>query len=327
MKRRNKPLGLRLQAMALDIPDVPGHPNRVPFSGVLTRVDAPSDRAPHGAAGHRVLLPRAVAQRALPSLLGMAVDFAPGLRGHDARRKIGVITRAEIAGDRLEVSGHLFGKDFPEVLAEIRARRRCLGMSYEITDARVADRRADVWVLEHAVFTGAAILERSAAAYETTSLAATRATGAGPAADDKRGDTMDTFATLSASEKILQALDALVETNRALAAEFGRLQAALEDFRPASLAGRGEEIDTRAADELRRENQALRVQAQRFSAQSARKTLPPQVLTLLAKSGVATGIVAGGRVEVPVLDKALEGLPVEQRIAVKSQLARAGALD
>jgi len=88
---------LRLDAMALEIPDWPEHPNRVPFSGVLTRVDAASDRAPAGAAGHRVILPRAVAERALASLLGMAVGYAPGLRGHDARRKIGVITRAEIA--------------------------------------------------------------------------------------------------------------------------------------------------------------------------------------------------------------------------------------
>ena len=32
-------------------------------------------------------------------------------------------------------------------------------------------------------------------------------------------------------------------------------------------------------------------------------------------------------VELPVLDKALEGLPLEQRIAVKSQLSRAGVLD
>jgi hypothetical protein len=77
---------LRLDAMAVELPDVAGHPNRVPFSGVLTLVDCPSDRAPAGAAGHRVLLPRKVAERALPSLLGMAVGFAPGLRGHDVRR-------------------------------------------------------------------------------------------------------------------------------------------------------------------------------------------------------------------------------------------------
>ena len=163
---------LHLEAMALEIPEFPEHPNRVPFSGVLTLLDTPSDRAPTGAAGHRVILPRAVAERALPSLLGMAVDYTPGLRGHDVRRKIGVITRAEIVGERLEVSGYLFGKDFPGVIDELRARRDRLGMSYEVTGVRVANPTNEIWVLEKVVFTGAAILERSAAAYQTTSLAA-----------------------------------------------------------------------------------------------------------------------------------------------------------
>jgi hypothetical protein len=81
-------------------------------------------------------------------------------------------------------------------------------------------------------------------------------------------------------------------------------------------------------EEIRRQNEALRAQAELFSTQVTRKTVPPQVLTLLAKSGVGSYAVgANGRVELPVLDKALEGLPLEQRIAVKSQLARAGALD
>ena len=75
MKKHPINPGFHFEAMALDIPEFAGHPNRVPFSGVLTRLDAPSDRAPNGAAGHRVLLTRAAAERALPSLLGMAVDF------------------------------------------------------------------------------------------------------------------------------------------------------------------------------------------------------------------------------------------------------------
>src|SRR3954462_7723957 len=72
------------------------HPNRMPFRGVLTILDAPSDRPPAGARGHRVVLTRAAAEAALPSLIGMAVDFTAGFDGHDARRKVGVITSAEI---------------------------------------------------------------------------------------------------------------------------------------------------------------------------------------------------------------------------------------
>lgn len=331
--------------MALAIPEWPEHPNRVPFSGVLTRVDAPSDRAPSGAAGHRVILPRGVAERALASLLGMAVGYTPGLRGHDARRKIGVITRAEISGDRLEVSGYLFGKDFPEVLREMRARSDRLGMSYEVTDVRVADPAADVWVLERVVFTGAAILERTAAAYQSTSLAANATQssrriflGAYKPSDAQQGAPMN--------EKILKTLDALAQASQAASSEIANLRAAVDDLRnaqnslvlavdrtvaaqaaPASLETRVEEL-ARASEELRRQNEAMRAQAEAFSSQVTRKTIPPQVLTLLAKSGVsADALGANGRVDAGVLDRALDGLPVEQRIAVKSQLARAGVLE
>jgi hypothetical protein len=43
-----------------------------------------------------------------------------------------------------------------------------LGMSYEISDACVADVRAKVWTLTRVTFTGAAILRRDKAAYRNT---------------------------------------------------------------------------------------------------------------------------------------------------------------
>ena len=72
---------MRLEAMAVKIPPVEGHPNRVPFEGVLTMVNTASDKAPAGARGHRVMLTRDAAEKALPSLLGMAVDYRPGWDG------------------------------------------------------------------------------------------------------------------------------------------------------------------------------------------------------------------------------------------------------
>ncbi len=162
---------MRLEAMALTMPRVAGHPNRVPFEGVLTVVDAASDRAPSGARGHRVILTRAAAAAALPSLLGMAVDYRPGWDGHDARRKCGILTQADIEGDRLRVSGYLFGRDFPEVEEQMRkGLPGSMGMSYELADAHVADMRASIWTLTRATFTGAAILLRDKAAYRQTSF-------------------------------------------------------------------------------------------------------------------------------------------------------------
>ena len=158
---------MRLEAMAVEFPLVHGHPNRLPFEGVLTLVDVASDKAPAGARGHRVILTRAAAEAALPSLLGMAVDFKASWDGHDARQKCGIITAAEIEGNKLQVSGYLFARDFPEMEAQFRTRS--LGMSYELADAHVADMRAQVWTLTKATFTGAAILLREKAAYRNTS--------------------------------------------------------------------------------------------------------------------------------------------------------------
>jgi hypothetical protein len=168
---------MKLEAMAVTLPDVAGHPNRSPFTGVLTLVDEPSTKPPSGARGHRVILTRGAAMAALPSLLGMAVDYAPSWDGHDARRKCGIITHADVEGSRLSVAGYLFAKDFPEVE---RQMRQCLpgamGMSWELADAHVEDMRAEVWTLTKATFTGAAILLREKAAYRNTSfeLAASR---------------------------------------------------------------------------------------------------------------------------------------------------------
>ena len=161
-----------IESMAIEMPVVAGHPNREAFRGVLTLVDVASERPPSGSRGHRVVLMRGAAEAALASLLGMALDYSPTLDRHDARRKVGIITSADIAGRKVELGGYLFAKDFPEIVEEIeksgREPGKSLGMSYEITNASVADIRAKVWTLTHVTFTGAAILRRDRAAYQDT---------------------------------------------------------------------------------------------------------------------------------------------------------------
>ena len=162
---------MKLEAMAVVLPEVVDHPNRAPFTGVLTVVDEPSTKPPSGARGHRVILTRQAALAALPSLLGMAVDYAPSWDGHDARRKCGIITRADVEGPRLRVAGYLYAKDFPEVERQMRQLAPgSMGMSWELADAHVEDMRAEVWTLTRATFTGAAILLREKAAYRNTSF-------------------------------------------------------------------------------------------------------------------------------------------------------------
>ena len=144
---------IALESMAVTMPEVEGHPNRAAFRGVLTVVDEPSQRAPSGSRGRRVLLTRGAAEAALPSLLGMALDYAPSFDRHDVRRKVGVITSAEMVGRNLEVGGYLYAKDFPDIVAEIeKSGRRTVDSS--------ASSGADTWTSDRGLW--AAYIEQQA---------------------------------------------------------------------------------------------------------------------------------------------------------------------
>src|SRR6202142_4732067 len=56
---------MNLESMAIAMPAFHGHPNREPFRGVLTLVDTASDKPPAGSRGHRVVLTRTAAERAI----------------------------------------------------------------------------------------------------------------------------------------------------------------------------------------------------------------------------------------------------------------------
>ena len=110
--------------------------------------------------------------------------------------------------------------------------------------------------------------------------------------------------------------DALLNINaqfESLHAKIDRIVAAVEE--PGS--GENQSADGKVA-ELEKANHDLKAQA----ARARRKTLSPLITTLLAKEGVDGEAL----IETPVVEKALAGLSIEQRIAVKAELARAGIL-
>ena len=109
-----------------------------------------------------------------------------------------------------------------------------------------------------------------------------------------------------AAETLERALAKLDEQHAALNAKVERIVAAIEEKAPE------EGLKERVA-ELERANAELKAQASR------RKTLPPLVTALLGKE-------SSEAVEPEKLDKALSSLSVEQRIAVKAELARAGLI-
>ena len=147
------------------------HPNIRRFSGILAIIDEPSDKSPTGGHGHRVLITMAAVEKCLSTIIGMGVGVHVEYSQHDFRRKCGVITGAEIVGDRIQVEGHLFEKDFPEIVDRLCAGEADeFGLSYEMSECKIQDIRADVWTITDMFFTGVAILKRDRAAYRGTSI-------------------------------------------------------------------------------------------------------------------------------------------------------------
>ncbi len=128
----------------------------------------------------------------------------------------------------------------------------------------------------------------------------------------------------SAAETLDRVLDKLDAQQEALNAKVDRIVAAVEE-RPArevddrgSEGDRPDQLEKRVA-ELEKANTDPKAQAARM----ARKTLSPLVSALLGKGGNELG----DRLDPAALDKTMQSLSVEQRIAVKAEMARAGMID
>lgn len=117
-------------------------------------------------------------------------------------------------------------------------------------------------------------------------------------------------------DRVLGKLDAQQE---ALNAKVDRIVAAVEERETEIVAsGSSRELEGRVA-ELEKANSDLKAQAVRLT----RKTLSPFVAALLAKNGSDSA----EKLDSAALDKTLQTLSVEQRIAVKAEMARAGMIE
>lgn len=120
---------------------------------------------------------------------------------------------------------------------------------------------------------------------------------------------------LEAATALLErALNWIEERQSALAGEVEKISATVDQSRRES-----ELTEKLAATE--RELAELKAASAQPVVTSARKTLPTATSEMLAKRGIGDGPV-----DVRALDAALSGLSLEQRIAVKTQLLRAGAI-
>ena len=121
----------------------------------------------------------------------------------------------------------------------------------------------------------------------------------------------------AAAESLERVLEKIEAQYVSLNAKVDRIVAAIDECLTKAEVTASAELQERVAD-LEKERDELQAQSQK----GVRKTLAPMVSLLLAKSGVE----AGTSVEDAVLDKALTMLSVEQRIAVKAEMARAGLI-
>jgi hypothetical protein len=126
----------------------------------------------------------------------------------------------------------------------------------------------------------------------------------------------------SATETLDRVLSKLDAQQEMLNAKVDRIVAAAEESvvqgserHPAE--GDGNELQERVG-QLEKSNADLKAQASRM----ARKTLSPVVSALIGKNEME-----GERMDPAALNKTLAALSVEQRIAVKSELARAGMIE
>ena len=113
--------------------------------------------------------------------------------------------------------------------------------------------------------------------------------------------------------KMLNCLEERLAAASALSGEVERISATVEQSR------REEELAARLAA-TERELAELKAAAP-APLNALRKTIPAATTEMLAKHGIGEGPV-----DVRTLDAALSGLSLEQRIAVKTQLLRAGAI-
>ena len=132
---------------------------------------------------------------------------------------------------------------------------------------------------------------------------------------DMETDEKSMVERLEAATTLLErTLNWLEECQGALSGEVERISATVEQSRR----------ETELAEKLAAAEREL-AEVKAASAQNVlnplRRTMPAATAEMLAKHGIGEGPV-----DVRALDAALSGLSLEQRIAVKTQLLRAGAM-
>jgi hypothetical protein len=176
---------LKASKVSLSLSDVtvtqaPQHPNKMLWTGIVTRVGSPSTAAPCGTGGKLLVLSPEAAKKACGSMVNMPLNCEwpdddiwcgacpeMAMTGHDTGNIIGTITEANVVNDALVCSGVIWKQNFPDVAFMINNAVDALGFSIE-ADINASTESEDTVTATDITFTGLATLWKKCAAWEST---------------------------------------------------------------------------------------------------------------------------------------------------------------
>jgi hypothetical protein len=231
------------------------NPDFMKFDAVVGYVDTPTDATPGGGIDGYQLVIRSEGMD-VRSLVGSGVnvawydgwfeDSSQNLKGHDARFKVGVIDSAQVVGNQIMVSGHLWKYDFPDVCDTIECAKESLGCSVEAYfDGFQKDDDTKILTGFGARFTGVAILYKNKAAFKSTKVMCS--------IQEQEEDNLN--------EETKKALEAMFsEQNKAFEAKFEAINEAMEKFEK-QVAELSTKTENETADENADENNKVELSA------------------------------------------------------------------
>lgn len=156
------------------------NPDFMKFDAVVGYIDTPTDATPCGGVeGYQLVISSEGMD--VQSLIGSGVNVAwsdgwfydaeDTLKSHNPRFKVGVIDSAQVVGNQIMASGHLWKADFPDVCDTIECAKESLGCSVEAYfDGYKKNDEAKTITGFGAHFTGVAILYKNKAAFKSTKI-------------------------------------------------------------------------------------------------------------------------------------------------------------
>lgn len=303
---------VKLSLSDIQVTQVPQHPNKMLWTGIVTRVGLPSNAAPCGTGGKLLIISEEAAKNAAPSMVNMPLNCewpddiwfgsSPemAMTGHDTDNIIGTVISAEVIGDSFVCSGIVWKQNFPDVAFMINNAVESLGFSIEANINSSTEDDSAVTVTD-ITFTGLATLWKKCAAWENTEFQQLVASRIKTKDDvDMNEDQM---------KALLEAMFSNVKAELALVQE--KVETAVSEVK-AEVDKANSKVEQLAVG-LNETNEAIKASAVK-PVEVIEDPVPPVVTASAAKVPVPT-VLAAGQTVVPNGDFAGNKKTKKERIA------------